>query len=128
MKSNKEIVQFIEERIGHVYFRPRMYGGSASGVDLILHYYHDLWAEIFDKLSLYHSIRDKSYEDLHCGAANFSTKYQMDNPTASDIGAAFFVVDQWMKISDSLGLKIPYDKIRNMFKHSESININQKLL
>lgn len=95
---------------------------------MILHYYHELWAEIFDKPSLYHSIRDKSYEDLHCGSANFSTKYQMDNPNNSDIDAALFVVDQWMKISDSLGLEIPYEKIRSMFKNSKSININQKLL
>ena len=128
MKTNREIVEFIEERIGHIYFRPLMYGGSASGVDLILHYYHELWAEIFDKVSTYHSIRDKAFEDLNCGAANFSTKYLMDNPTVSDRDASWFIVEQWMMISNKLGLSVPYEKIKNLFsEHSDSPNINQKL-
>ena len=129
MKSNKEIIEFIEERIGHIYFRPLMFGGSASGVDLILHYYHELWAEIFDKVSIYHSIRDKAFEDLNCNAANFSAKFLMDNPTATDRDASWFTVDQWMLISSKLGLSVPYEKIRKILSgHSDSQNINQKLL
>lgn len=106
-----------------------MYGGSASGVDLILHYYHELWAEIFDRVSIYHSIRDKSFEDLNCGSANFSAKFLIDNPTATDREASWFTVDQWTLISAELGLSVPYEKIGKMFSgHSDSPDINQKLL
>jgi len=107
VKSNREIVDFIEERIGHIYLRPKMYGGSASGVDLILHYYHELWSEIFDKLSIYKLICDQTYANLNCGSAGFFTKYSMDNPSASDDEVTNFVIDQWIKISENLGVSIP---------------------
>ena len=129
MKTNKEIIDFIEERIGNIYFVPLMYGGSASGVDLTLHYYHELWANIYNKSPLYNSIRDKFFVELDCGAANFSTKYTADNPDATDRDVSWFVVDQWMRISKELGIAIPYTKLWNEYKnYPNSPNLNQKIV
>lgn len=112
MKSANQIV----ERIGHIYFRPLMYGGSSSGVDTILHYYHELWSIIFDQYENYRSIRDTIEEELSCGSANFSTKYKMDHSTATENEVAFFAVDQWMLISKKLKIPVPYDKLKKNLK------------
>ena len=127
MKSADQIVDFIVERIGHIYFRPLMYGGSASGVDTILHYYHELWSIIFDKYENYRSIRDTIEEELNCGSANFSTKYKMDHSSATENEVAFFSVDRWMLISEKLEIPVPYDRIKNELKSAaNSPNINKK--
>ena len=128
MKSTDEIVAFIVERIGHIYFRPLMYGGSASGVDTILHYYHELWSKIFDKYHQYQSIRNSIEEKLGCGSANFSTKYKMEHSNATENEVAFFSVDQWMLISDKLGVPVPYESIKKELGNvSNSPNINKKI-
>jgi hypothetical protein len=128
MKSTDQIVDFIVERIGHIYFRPLMYGGSASGVDTILHYYHELWSIIFDEYDNYQSIRNSIEAKLGCGSANFSTKYKMEHSNATEKEVAFFAVDQWMLISEKLGILVPYEKIKKELKKaSKSLNINKKL-
>ena len=129
METVKEIVEFIEERIGNIYFRPLIYGGKASGVETILHHYHELWAEIYGKAEVYHSFRNKLFEELNCGAANFSAKYKIDNSNASELESTFFAVDQWMKISRSLNVAVPYDKLSvECEEFSHSPNMNKKLL
>jgi hypothetical protein len=50
MMTTSDIVDFVEDRVGHLYARPLMYRGTADGVDLILHYYHELWATIHERL------------------------------------------------------------------------------
>lgn len=127
MKSADQIVDFIVERIGHIYFWPLLYGGSASGVDTILHYYHELWSMIFGQYDYYRSIRDSIEQELDCGAANFSTKYQMEHSSATENEIAFFAVDQWMKISERLKIPVPYEKLKTEFESTaDSPNINKK--
>ncbi len=128
MKSVDQIADFIVERIGHIYFRPLMYGDSASGVDAILHYYHELWSMIFDQSDFYRSISRSIHAERECGSADFSTKYKMDHSTASEHEIAFFVVDQWMRISEALEIPVPYERIRNEFEGvADSPNMNRKL-
>jgi uncharacterized GH25 family protein len=45
MRDGRQIVEFVEERIGQVFQRPLMLGRTSEAVDLILHYCYELWAE-----------------------------------------------------------------------------------
>jgi hypothetical protein len=104
MKTVDQIVAIVEDRIGHIYARPLMYGGTAHGVDLILHNFHELWAMILDLQDDYQIIRMNSSDEEGCGSANFATHYHRDRPQASDQETVRYVVDQWKKISDRQGL------------------------
>jgi hypothetical protein len=104
MKTVDQIVAIVEDRIGHIYARPLMYGGTAQGVDLILHNYHELWAMIVDRQDDYQTIRMDSYGEEGCGSANLATHYHRDRPRASDQETVRHVVDRWNKISDRLDL------------------------
>ncbi|SHL43285.1 hypothetical protein SAMN02745216_05182 [Desulfatibacillum alkenivorans DSM 16219] len=104
LRSSREIVEFINERIGHIYLRPLMYASSAAAVDDILHYYHELWAELHNCQDSYRIIGMETLSDQDCGAASFSHKFFLDNPDASEASAASYVVAQWEKISRSMGL------------------------
>ena len=117
MKKTDQIIKFIEERIGHIYFRPRMYGGDASGTDMLLHYYHELWAEIFDRRKDYENIRRNLEQKQDCGSASFSIRYKENNPGYSDDKITDYVVEQWKKISKQLGIQIPYEKLSKLFKN-----------
>ncbi len=117
MKNIQNVASFIEERIGHIYFRPLMYGGTASCVDMLLHYYHELWAEIFDNKDLYDKVQRKVHDACECEALNFSGRFSFNHPEASELEMVQFVVDQWMIISKELGVSVPYDNIRKLFKH-----------
>jgi hypothetical protein len=48
MKTTEQILEFLVEQIGHIYFRPLMYGGSAESVDLLLSHHQHLWALIVE--------------------------------------------------------------------------------
>ncbi len=127
MKSSDQILNFIEERIGHIFFRPLMYGGTASGVDLILHNYHELWSDIYERHDEFHDVTLKILSEEDCGSNDFPSKYKQEHPESSEIESAFYVVDQWIKISELLAVPIPYDKIKDMFKDFVGENRNRML-
>ena len=114
MKSTKQTLEYIAEEIGHVYFRPLMYGGDAEGVDLLLYNYHKLWAVITDREKEFTNLSGELHKEQDCGAANFSTAYKIKKPGADEQETAFYVVDQWQKASNSLGIPIPYEKLRSL--------------
>ncbi len=107
MKSSQEIVEFIAERIGHIYMRPHMYADTSSCVDLLLHYYHELWAEIVGKASEYNDVRMEAAGKMGCGAASFPIQFAFENPEATGDEIAGYVVERWMKISQALGVPVP---------------------
>jgi glycerol kinase len=116
MKSNDQILQFIADRIGHIYFRPLMYGSTPSGVDLILHYYHELWAEIVEHREQYKDISHKIHQEEDTGAANFAASFMKKNPEAKDAETVKYVIHQWMKISKKLNIPINYSGISKALK------------
>ena len=111
MKSSEQILKFVTDRIGHIYFRPLMYGGTPSGVDLILHYYHELWAEIVSQQEHYQNIRMKLSLEEGFGASDYSSYFEKQHPWATDKEAVIYVVHQWMKISKMLNISIEYDQL-----------------
>jgi hypothetical protein len=85
MKMPEDIVAHIVRQIGYLYYdRPLMYGGSGTGVDLLLHTYHDIWSVIVDRHDEFRKVWWKVLEEEDCGSADFSTRYTMNHPEASD--------------------------------------------
>ena len=117
MKSPEEIVAYIALRIGYLYYhhRPLLYGGTAAGVDLLLLNYHELRAEITNRQEELWETWHSVLKDEDCGSANFSTRYAMNNPDASQPEIAQYVVNQWRKISDKLGVPLPHNVLRAEF-------------
>jgi hypothetical protein len=115
MMTVPEIVAFVEDRIGHIYRRPRMYGGNPEGVDLILHDYHELWATIHEKYEEHHQIITDFYGSEGCQAMNFATYYTSENPMASEQETSRYVVEQWKRLDVLLGLAIPVHDIRQFW-------------
>jgi hypothetical protein len=111
MKTTDQILEYLSDRIGHVYFRPLMYGGSPGSVDLILYYYHELWSEILECQDDFNEYSQKVHQDENCGSSDFSTRFIINNPGASDEDIAKYIVIQWMKISKLLKIPIKYDDL-----------------
>jgi len=87
-----------------------MYGGTAEGVDLILHYYHELWAEIKDEQQKHETVLRKILKEQECGAATFSTRYRLNYPNYSESEIASYAVTQWKKISKRFGVPVMNEK------------------
>jgi len=112
MKSSEHILEYLAEEIGHVYFRPLMSGGSAAGVDLLLSNYHQLWAFITEQVEEFGIVSMKLHKRENCGAASFAKAYKIKKPHSEEYEIAFYVVDQWQKISNSMDIPVPYEKIK----------------
>jgi hypothetical protein len=106
MMTAPEIIAFVEDRIGHIYARPMMYGGTAEGVELILYFYHELWSMIHQRHDEYQRILHQLYEAEGCGSANFTLHDGRDRPEVSEAEPARSVVEQWRKLDDRLGITI----------------------
>jgi hypothetical protein len=102
MKNTQDILDFVSSRIHQIYERPLMYGGTALGVDLILHCYNELWAEAGDKSEDYESLYIQAHQEQGCGSANFSTKFLQKFPRASELEVASYVIQQWKEIRKRL--------------------------
>jgi hypothetical protein len=104
MRDGKQISDFVEERIGHVFRRPLMYGGTPEGVDVVLDYYHELWALIHERGDEFEKVSSAAHDSEGCGSMNFAYRYQRDHPAASVDESARYVVSMWRRIGEKLGL------------------------
>lgn len=95
---------FVEKRIRHIYRRPLMYGGTAEGVDLLLHYYHELWAEINQREDDFEKATSVQRSKDGCGSLGFTFHYRRNRPDAQDEETVKYVVEQWQMISAMLSL------------------------
>jgi hypothetical protein len=120
-KSFEQIAESIVLRIGHIYFRPLMYGMNAGEVEMALDLYHSFWAQLLDKeLELSEVVRAVAYQQ-ECGSASFAHRHRLNHPDSSEQERAEYVVEQWRKISKLGGLPIPYPKIRSGFEGNERL-------
>ena len=106
MKSSEQISDFITDRIAAIYERPLPFGRTPDGVEMILHYYHELWAEIHDKKDKYTSVRLKIYAEQDCGSMSFAFRYQRRNRRATADEIATYAVGQWQRISQETGIPV----------------------
>lgn len=98
------ILTFIVERIDAIYETPLAFGNASECVEIVLHYYHELWAEILGRFDAYDSIRQEVHELAHCKTTLFSTRYRLKHPHCSEREVANYAVGEWKKISTRLGL------------------------
>jgi hypothetical protein len=122
MKPSEEIAEFIALRIGHVYFRPLMYGGTATEVDLLLYHLHEIWAEIVELPEKFRTTLQASLSDENCGASSFDCCYRKQHPRANEDDIVAYVIDQWRQISNRIGLPVLYSNIRNCFQHNDRLS------
>lgn len=106
MKSSEQISDFITDRIAAIYERPLPFGGTPDCIEIILHCYHELWAEIHDKKDEYTSVRLKIYAEQNCGSMGFAFRYKQLNQDATTDEIARYAVGQWQRISQETGLPI----------------------
>jgi len=123
MKSVQEIVSFIASRIGHIYFRPLMYGGTAFGVDILLYQCHEFWAESMECRPSFSEIFHDVSNEQDCGAAGFAFHYLRMNPNSSEEEQVMYIVQQWQKISERLGVPVPYNEIEKMFFNVRNLGL-----
>lgn len=73
MRDGRQIVEFVEERIGHIFRRPLVYGGTPEAVDSILHCYHELWAVAHDREGDFQAVSTATHLSEGCGSASLNT-------------------------------------------------------
>ncbi|MGD9648231.1 MAG: hypothetical protein AB7U73_21145 [Pirellulales bacterium] len=117
MKTLAEMVAHLSYRIGEIYYhgRPLMYGGTPSGVDLLLDTLHGLWAEAVERVDEYETTQRRVHDEENCDVASFSGRYQCEHPGASAEEVAQYAMNQWRKISDRLGVPIPHAALKQEF-------------
>ncbi len=110
MKSPDQVIAFIGQRLAHIYERPLMYGGTPEGVELLLLAYHELWAEITERRVEFAQAERAVSDAEDCGSMGFATRCRRSRPTVSPEEAAQYIVSQWRKIGDQLGISLPAEK------------------
>lgn len=128
MKTKEQIAETYVERIGHVYFRPLMYGGDGRGVELLLSLYHSFWAELLDQEDKLSDIIRTVMEEQKCGAFSFVPRYKYNQPNASEQELADYAVLQWIKISDRINLPIGYKSLCEIYSPlKENLQVSKRL-
>lgn len=106
MRNVNEIADYLEQKINQVYERPRMYGGTGEGVDLVLCYLHEIWAMVHCREDDYLKVRLEIHEEEGCNGCSFAHLYRRDKPDASEEETVRYVVLQWKKITSLLGIAV----------------------
>jgi hypothetical protein len=102
MRASDEIVEHLVQRVMDVFQRPLMYGGTAAGVDLILHEYLALWAFVVGRESDFEQEWCSELRREKCGSANFSTRYALNHPGVKEAETAAYVVERWQAITRAM--------------------------
>lgn len=107
MMTTDETVAWLLSRIGHVMDRPLMYGGTATGVDLILQHYFELLGAITHRHDDFDRVKAAVHEQQGCRLQTFASRCHELHPSAPDSDVVEHVVANWKAIAGELGLEIP---------------------
>jgi len=108
MRNADEILQFVLTSIGHIYYRPLMYGGDAHGVEVALWHYHVLWAEIVERQEELQAVEFARITERRCCTREFSDHYRRHvKKGCSEEEAAQASVEEWKRIDQELGVVVP---------------------
>ncbi len=119
MTSIDEVVEHLAYRIALIYYdNPFTYGGYAEGVNRLLETYHEVWAEIVGRYEEFRDCCSKLWEEDECGANHFAGCYLAKHPDADDEDVTEYVVQQWKKVSDRLGVPIRHAEIQRELEES----------
>ena len=115
MWTAQQLSKFLELRIGHILtgrMGPMMFGGSAQGVDTLLHNYIELWSRLHECHDAYDYARASRLSALKAGSANFAFHYRRKHKKESEFAAANYVALQYKKIIKQLQLPVPWNQIK----------------
>ncbi len=121
MKPSEQMAEKIALRIGHIYFRPLMYGGTAKGVALVLDVYHELWADLTGQEKIYESLCRSALSDEILAEIGFDLRDKMYDPSMSEVEKAAYTVAHWRRISKRLKIPVPYAELRRVFSDKERL-------
>lgn len=106
MKNAAGLMRFVLTRIEQVYEQPLVYGRTSDGVDLVLHYYHELWAFLAGREEDYRRISRDAHAEQLGGSGPFVAQYRWHEPAASEQEIVGYIVERWREISDRLGVPL----------------------
>lgn len=112
MLDSESIYRFIVERIANIYWQPLAFGATADGVDLVLHYYHELLANVLGQQRAYEEIRIGQHMAEEANADSFAGNCRRLNEGQPEQRVAECVVGRWMQVDGMCGFDIPLDEIR----------------
>lgn len=115
MWTAQQLSEFLALRIGHILttpMGPMMFGGSAQGVDTLLHSYLEVWSRLHERYEDYETLRCQRLSALNAGTANFAFHYRRRHKSQSEFHAANYVALQYKKIVKQLQLPVPWDQIK----------------
>ena len=116
MKSSQAMLEYLAERIGLMYYHlPLGYGGDAYGVETLLYAYHDAWAFLVEYDGDWRNVWWEGLAAEDCGSADFSHRYSMNHPEASQEEVAEYVIAHWRVVSEKLGVPIPHAALEAEF-------------
>ena len=116
MKATDQIVAELAYRIGLIYYhRPLMYGGTPAGVELLLWTLHSLWAFAVEREEEFDVEWRAELEREDCGAFDFSYRYSLNHPQASEDEIVAYTVKHWAIVSDRLNVPIPHARLKAEF-------------
>ena len=111
MNSIDDVIEYLAYRIGLIYYENAYaYGGYADGVNTLLQTYHEVWAEIVGRYDELRECCSRLWEEDECGANHFPGCYL--HPDAPDEEVTEYVVQQWRKVSDRLGVPIRHEELQ----------------
>ncbi|QDU93931.1 hypothetical protein [Lignipirellula cremea] len=106
MKTSEEMIDWLAVRMGNIFQRPLMYGGTGAGVEDWLYVYTEFWAEIVDRRDEWQTVRWQVGAEEDCGSNSFSGRYAEAHPEASEPEISAYTVAQWRKVADRLGMPV----------------------
>ncbi len=121
MKTADEIISYLADRIGHIYFhsKPLMFAANAVELDRILYLYHEIWAEIVGRNDLGLQLES---------SLGFAIPYLRQHPEATDEQVAKEVVRRWSFVSTNLELPIPNEALSQKFQQNYPLPSVPKML
>jgi hypothetical protein len=100
-----EVLGFITTRIRDIYCRPQMFAVSAESLDLILHYYHELWSMILGRHEEYFTIKMQVSCTEEHEAFSFAKNYAIRLPASTESERMEYSVRRWQEIDTLLKLE-----------------------
>jgi hypothetical protein len=108
VKHAADLMRFVLKRLEDIYEQPLVYGRTSDGVDLVLHYYHELWAFLAGREDDFRRVSCDAHAEQLGGSGPFVAQYRWQEPAASEEEVLCYVVGRWRDISDRLGVPLPW--------------------
>jgi hypothetical protein len=104
MLDTPTIIANLVTRIGWVYERPLMYGGTPAAVEGVIECLHSMWAMCLEREQQYRIAMEDLHRQEEHHAMNCSTWYAEQHPRAPEEETAAYVVSFYKRLDVAIGL------------------------